>query len=276
MLNKLKTRNNGNGKFNSSNFTNFGNYASGYAVMDRKTAHGLADDLAEQFRQKESLTNHLLTFQSEEEFERINPHLETVSYVAGEYLYRSDEHSGYLYFPETAVISHLHSSTDGKTVEIAMVGKEGASGLSEVFGSQPSTYCAQVTIGGNVTRLNSEIFKQEFERGGEFQSRMLDYLNSHIIQISQRIVCESFHVIEGRLSSWLLMLQDRVQKNQWRITHEQISLILGVNRPTITQVAIALREKELIDYSRGRLHILDRRGLELGACECYSNAKAIY
>ncbi len=106
--------------------------------------------------------------------------------------------------------------------------------------------------------------------------RLLDYMNAHILQISQRIVCESFHVIEERLSSWLLMLQDRLQKDQWQITHEQISLILGVNRPTITQAAKSLREKELINYSRGKFHIVDREGLEFRACECYSTVQNIH
>ncbi len=89
------------------------------------------------------------------------------------------------------------------------------------------------------------------------------------MQISQRSVCKSFHIIEKRLSSWLLMLHDRVGKNQLTLTQEQISLCIGAYRPSITLVAQSLREKGLIDYMRGKIHIIDRQGLEFSACECY-------
>lgn len=276
MLNKLKDKKSVNGKFSTPNFTKFGNYRAHSTNINRKTLNEPAKSTIIAFPKKETVINHLLAFESEGEFARFMPYLESISVAAGEYLYKSDEHSNYVYFPETAVISHLHTSADGKTVEIAMIGNEGVSGLSEIFGSQPSAHCAQVTVGGSVTRVKTDIFKQEFLRGGDFQMRLLDYMNTHMLRISQRIVCESFHFIEERLSSWLLMLRDRLQKDQWQITHEQISLILGVNRPTVTQAAKNLREKELIDYSRGKFYIIDRKGLEFRACECYSTFQNIH
>ncbi|HEX8288416.1 MAG TPA: Crp/Fnr family transcriptional regulator [Pyrinomonadaceae bacterium] len=276
MLNKLKDKKSLNGKFSTTNFTKLGNYGTGHTSFNTKGLNDFQRTSVIAFPKKETVTNQLLAFESGNDFADFMPHLESTSVAAGEYLYKSDEHSNYVYFPETAVISHLHTSADGKTVEIAMIGSEGVSGLSEIFGTQPSAHCAQVTVGGSVTRIKTDLLKQEFHRGGDFQIRLLDYMNAHILQISQRIVCESFHVIEERLSSWLLMLQDRAQKDQWQITHEQISLILGVNRPTITQAAKNLREKELIDYSRGKFYIVDREGLEFRACECYSTLQNVH
>jgi len=254
----------------------FGNFSSGYTTIDGKDASRSKYAPAVKFRRKESLNNHLLALQSEKGFTRLLPHLEDISFSNGEYLYQLDEHNDYVYFPETAIISHLHNLADGKTVEIAMIGREGASGLCSVFSSQPPAHCAQVTVGGNAVRIKTEILKQEFARGGKLQSLLLNYINSHIVQISQRIVCESFHLIEERLCSWLLMLCERAQKNQWQITHEQISLLLGVNRPTVTHAAKTLREKGFIDYTRGKFYILDCQGLESGACECYSALQKIH
>jgi len=251
-------------------FSKVGNFNSvGIAVKEAETlrAKQLPDNAT---LTRKFLSNYILTSQSDYEFARLMPHLETVTLASGEELHSSGERNHYVYFPETAVVSNLFTLMDGSTIEVAMIGREGVTDLSEIFGSQPSAHWAQVAIGGTALRVKTEILKQEFNRGGRIQILLLDYVNSHIAQISQRVVCKSFHTIEKRLCSWLLMLHDRVRKNQLTLTQEQISLFLGVHRPTVTLVAQTLREKGLIDYMRGRVHILDRRGLENSACECYS------
>jgi len=219
---------------------------------------------------KKFLSNYILAAQTDYDFARLLPHLETVTLASGKQLHSSGEACSYVYFPETAVVSNLYTLVDGSTIEVAMVGREGATDLSEIFGSQPSLHWSQVAIGGTALRIKTEILKDEFNRGGRIQTSLLSYLNLHIAQISQRVVCKSFHTIEKRLSSWLLMLTDRVRKNQLPLTQEQISLFLGVHRPSVTLVAQTLREKNLIDYARGKILILDRKGLESAACECYS------
>jgi len=276
MLNKIKHEKNTDRKVAASALTNAGNHINGLSTIGRKNIRNFKNLPPIAFPAQTILTNQLLRSQSAEDSERLIPQLESIYLSSGEYLHQNGEFDGYIYFPETAVISHLQTLTDGKTVEVAMIGREGASGICETFGSNRPAHYAQVTISGNLVRLRTETFKQEFASSGSFQTHMLEYVNAYLIQISQRVVCESFHVIEERLASWLLMIQNRVKKNQWEITHEQISLILGVNRPTVTQAAKALRDKNLIDYSRGRLKIINRLELELSACECFSTLQNIH
>lgn len=195
---------------------------------------------------------------------------ELVSLAAGQTLYGADENNDYVYFPETAVVSHLYNLADGSALEIAMVGSEGASGLCAVFGLMRSPHQAVVTIEGKAWRVKAEILRQEFSRGGNLQARLLDYANTYLAEISQKVVCASFHTIEKRLCRWLLMIHDRLKTNQLAVTHEQMSQFLGVNRPSLSMVAKALRDQGLINYARGKVFILNRRGLEAAACECYS------
>lgn len=159
---------------------------------------------------------------------------------------------------------------DGSTIETAIIGGEGATGLSSVIGSQPPPHRAQTIVGGHAWRIKTETLKQEFARAGMIQALLLDFFNEYVNQISQRLVCKSFHVLEKRLCSWLLMLHDRVKDNWLMLTQENVALLLGVNRPTVTIAAQTLCNKGLIDYTRGKFYLLDRRGLETSACECYS------
>lgn len=248
-------------------FSKLGNFKRGAKEAKTDALNRLPGDAAQT---RKFLSNYILTSQSDFDFARLLPHLETVTLSAGKELHGSGERSQYVYFPETAVISNLYTLVDGSTIEVAMIGREGATDLSEIFGSQASAHWAQVAVGGTALQIKTETLKQEFKRGGRIQMMLLDYVNSHIAQISQRVVCKSFHIIEKRLCSWLLMLHDRVRKNQLPLTQEQISLFLGVHRPSVTLVAQTLRDKNLIDYTRGKVHILDRQGLENSACECYS------
>lgn len=215
-------------------------------------------------------SNRILGALSDFDAARLMPHLDFVVLSHGAEIYLAGELNQYVYFPETAVVSCLSDLEDGNTVETAMIGGEGATGLSSIFSSQPPTHRAQVTVGGNAWRIKTCVLKQEFARGGKIQTLLLGFLNDYINQISQRLVCKSFHVIEKRLCSWLLMLDDRVKHNQLILTQENAALLLGANRPTITIAAQTLRNKGLIDYARGKFHLLDRRGLEVSACECYS------
>ena len=265
------TKNNNKQSIIHPAFSKIGTYKGVGTVLTKSEAvgetGGSATDAA---RTKKFLSNYLLTSQTDGEFARLVPHLETVTLASGKELHSSGEYCRYVYFPETAVVSNLYMLLDGSTIEVAMVGREGATDLSEIFGSQPSAHWAQVAVGGTALRIKTEILKKEFDRGGRIQTLLFNYINSYIAQISQRVVCKSFHIIEKRLCSWLLMLHDRVRKNQLPLTQEQISLFLGVHRPSVTLVAQTLREKGLIDYTRGKVHILNRQNLENSACECYS------
>src|ERR1043165_982590 len=215
------------------------------------------------------LTNKLLTALPAEDFARLLPHLEPVSLSGGEDLYGFGEAIQDVYFPEAAVISHLYILADGSTTEAAMIGREGMTGLSFIFAAPVPAHWTQVVIPGTALRVSAEVIREEFARGGAMQRLLLAYAAARIEQVSQRAICNGRHTIEERLCSWLLMLQDRACDDQWRLTQEQIARHLGTRRSGITEAAILLRDRQVINYSRGQIRITDRPALEMAACECY-------
>jgi CRP-like cAMP-binding protein len=215
------------------------------------------------------LTNKLLMELAGEDFARLLPFLEPVSLACGEDLYGYGESVEFVYFPETAVLSHIHLLSDGCTVEAALIGKEGLAGLSAIFNSPRPSYWTQVVLAGSALRVSAEVMREEFVRGKAMQQVLLAYTSARIAQLSQRAVCNGRHSVEERFCSWLLMIHDRAGDNELPLTHEQISSHLGTRRAGITGVATSLRDKKIISYSRGQLRIIDRQSLETSACECY-------
>lgn len=170
---------------------------------------------------------------------------------AGEEIYAAGEFNHYVYFPETTVASDIFDLEDGGTIETAIIGSEGTTGLCTILGKYPMTHRVQTTVKGNAWRIKAETLKQEFARGGKMQMLLLDCVNRHINQITQRLVCKSFHLLEKRLCGWLLMLRDRAKKNRLKLTQENIALLLGANRPSITITAQTLplaEAKRMINY----------------------------
>jgi CRP-like cAMP-binding protein len=215
------------------------------------------------------LTNKLLTELPGEDFARLLPHLEPVSFSCDEHLYDFGETVKDVYFPEGAVVSHLYILADGSTTEAAMIGREGLTGLSSIFASPAQTHWTIAVIPGTALRVSAEVLKEEFARGGAMQRLLLAYASTHIEQLSQRAICNGRHTVEERVCSWLLMIHDRAGDNQLPLTHERIAHHLGTRRSGVTEVAISLRDREIISYSRGQICITDRPRLETTACECY-------
>jgi CRP-like cAMP-binding protein len=218
---------------------------------------------------KTAFANQLLAGQTDKTLARLMPHLERVTLASDEYIYQPDDNIDFIYFPETAVMSEFQILEDGRTVEIAMIGREGVVGQSAVLCSQPAMNWTQVSAAGSALKINSQILREEFNRGSGLRAALFDYVNHYIGQISQRVICNSYHTAEKRLCSWLLMLQDRNKSSKLRMTQEQLARFLGVHRPSITQIAQSLRRKKLISYIRGSISIIDRPELEKAACECY-------
>lgn len=215
------------------------------------------------------LANELLAALPCEEFERFLPHLEPVTLKAGEDLYEFEGGIPFAYFPETAIVSHLYVLADGNTAEAAMIGQEGVAGLSAIFDVGQPCYWTRVLVTGNALRIRMDILKQEFGRGLALQRLLFAYADSRMAQLSQRAACSGLHKIEERLCCWLLMVHDRIGEDQFQLTHELIASHLGVRRAGITVAANALRDKNIIGYSRGLVLVLDRQRLEAAACECY-------
>lgn len=215
------------------------------------------------------LTNRLLTALPGEDFARLLPYLEPISLSCGEDLYGFGEDIDDVYFPETAVISHLYILEDGSTTEAALIGREGMTGLSTIFGAPAPTHCTQVIIAGTALRMSAEVLRRDFARGQAIMRLLLAYASARMAHLSQRAVCNGRHTVVERLCSWLLMIHDRVGEDQLPLTHEQIARHLGTRRAGVSEAITALRDKEVITHSRGQICIADRQALETAACECY-------
>lgn len=248
------------------------------AIASARTNVATGESLDDQLRCRSSeaisarrlLSNKILTAMSDEDFASLLPHLEPVSLTCGEDVCESGEPAKFVYFPETTVISHIHILQDGGTIEAAMIGREGMTGIATVFGQQQPSYWTQVTISGNALRVRMDVIKSEFAHRRGLQRLLLGCAGACLAQISQRAVCNNRHRVEERLSSWLLMMQDRVADEQLPLTHDQIARHLGVRRAGITNAVNALRDEQIITCGRARIRIIDRDALESAACECHA------
>lgn len=247
-------------------------------VIRRRTVGGgmpkrRAASVTEMPQIRKSFSNQILNSLTDADLARLSPYLETASLSNGEALNKPGENINYVYFPEDVTVSQFQGFSDGSTAEIIMVGSEGMVGLNTVFGSQPPPFWTQAMTSGQVFRIKPNILKEEFLQNRSLQLLLLNYANTYITQISQRVSCNIRHITEARFCTWLLMIHDRNQNDCLRLTQEQIAGCLGVNRPTLTNLAQSLKENGIIAYVRGCINILDRRRLESLACECYQTTK---
>lgn len=216
--------------------------------------------------------NHILAALPNDEYERLAPHLEFVTVELSQVLFMPDDEISHVYFPLTSIVSLLTDLEDGTGMEVGLVGREGMAGISAILGGT-ETKVATVQGTGEAMRLSVDRLREEFHRGGALQPALLRYTHALMTQISQSVVCNARHAIEGRLARWLLMYSDRTDGDEFELTHEFMANMLGVRRAGVSEVANALQERGLIQYQRGHIRILDRKGLEDLTCECYSVVK---
>jgi len=217
--------------------------------------------------------NHLLAALPDSEFERLAPHLELVPMKLGDALYESGERLEHVYFPTTSIVSLLYVMEDGASAEIAIVGNEGILGISLFMGGETTPSRAVVQSAGQGYRLKAQLLKQEFNRAGPVLHLLLRYTQALITQMAQTAVCNRHHSVEQQLCRWLLLSLDRLSSNELAMTQELIANMLGVRREGVTEAAGNLQRAQLIRYSRGRITVLDRPGLEQHVCECYAVVK---
>jgi CRP-like cAMP-binding protein len=218
---------------------------------------------------KEALKNHLLAALPAEEFSRLEPHLELVSLPLGQVIYESGDKMTHLYFPTTAIISMLYIMENGGTAEIGIAGNNGLIGSALFMGSESTSSRAVVQSTGEAVRIKAGSLQTEFDRGGLFQKLLLRYTQSLMTQISQTAVCNRLHNVDQQLCRWLLINHDQLETNKLVMTQELIANMLGVRREGVTIAAKKLQAKGLIKYSRGTIKMINRKGLEEAACECY-------
>lgn len=216
-----------------------------------------------------SPANKLLASLPVKEYERLLPSLETVTLENKEVLHEAGAPIEHVYFPADAIVALLSSAEKDASVEVGMIGSEGMVGAPILLGSRTTPTQALVISEGSAVRLEADALKKEFKRSGTMQDLLLPYAHALLSESAQTAACHSFHTPQERLCRFLLMMHDRVRAEDFRLTQDFISQMLGTRRATVTEAAHALQKKGLIDYSRGRICVRDRRGLEALACQCY-------
>lgn len=203
------------------------------------------------------------------------PHLERVSLEAGQVLFETGR-IPHVYFPVSGVTSKVVAMEDGHLMEAGMVGREGMVPLCLFLELDPTPFRAVVQNAGEAWRMKASAFKELIAPGQTVYVMLLRFAAAFMAQVSQSAACNRLHPLEKRYCRWLLMTQDRLEGNQFILKQEFAAGMLGVRRMTITPVARKLQQAGLIRYSRARITILDRRGLEAVCCECYRRVQAVY
>jgi len=175
----------------------------------------------------------------------------------------------YIYFVEEGMATTTATFTDGSQVEVGMSGYESMIGASSLMGTKQSLNRIYTQIAGSGYRCESETARTEFARAGLFQRLVLQDVQAHLVIAMQSAGCNAKHSVNQRLARWLLICADRVQRDQFKMSQESLADMLGNTRPTLTVAAGQLKSEKLIEYNRGMIRILDRRGLQGRACECY-------
>ncbi|MEJ8823772.1 Crp/Fnr family transcriptional regulator [Variovorax humicola] len=220
--------------------------------------------------------NYLLSALPVAELERWLPDLEPVDLPLGHVVFESDSTLRHVYFPTTAIVSLLYVLENGASAEIAVVGREGLVGVSLFMGGNSTPNRAVVQSSGKGYRLGAHALNAEFSRGGAVLRLLLCYTQALISQMSQTAVCNRHHSLDQQLCRWLLLSLDRLEGDELVMTQELIASMLGVRRTGVTHAASQLQAAGLIRYSRGRIAVLDRVGLERRTCECYQVVKKEY
>ena len=217
--------------------------------------------------------NHLLAAISQNEWNALEPDMEEVDFSVNQVLCESGKTPAYMYFPTTAIVSLLYMTEDGASSEVAVVGNDGAVGMSLFFSGSNSLNLALVQTAGKGYRLRAQAAKNAVKRDSEMLNVMLRYTQVMITQVTQTAVCNRHHSIDQQLCRRLLLSLDRLPTNQIAITQETLASMLGVRRESVTDAALKLQNLGIISYKRGQIAVHNRKALEQRSCECYAKSK---
>lgn len=221
--------------------------------------------------------NRLLAALPAEEYQRIAPGLVYRPLKLHQVVHKHGEKLSEIFFTGRGICSITNTMEDGGVVEVAAVGNEGFVGVGAAFGDAIATGEAKVQIQGDGAQVMSvETFQREMERRGVFHDVVSRYCQAFLGLMMQSVACNGLHSAEERCCRWLLMTHDRVQNDEFPLTHELMAMMLGVRRPTVTLVMAQLTSAGIISHVRGRVRIVDRKGLEEASCECYKTVRTLF
>lgn len=218
---------------------------------------------------KNHTQNRLLATISRDTFSLFDRHLKTVDLKQGEILHEPEESVERVYFPESGMISLLVVTKDGAGIEAAIIGREGAVGLHRGLGKRRAFTRAVTQVDALFSVISAEHFADAVKQSEELKDLITRYTEVLWVEAQQIAACNAIHNAEERLCRWLLQTRDRIESDTLPLTQEFLSQMLGIRRTTVTLVARTLQKSGLIKYSRGSIVILDGKGLESVACECY-------
>jgi CRP-like cAMP-binding protein len=222
------------------------------------------------------ITNKILAALPREEFERFEAKLKPVRLALGETLYLPEQKMEHVYFVTRGVVSLLAALENGATVEAGVIGSEGMVGVPIILGADSTPNQALIQGEGDALRMSSNDARTEFRKGGRLSDLILRYTHTLFTQVAQTAACNRLHSIEQRLARWLLLTQDRVDSHEFVLTQDFLSRMLGVRRAGVSVAATTLKQAGLIDYHRGTMMVLNRKGLENYSCECYGIVRDEY
>ena len=220
--------------------------------------------------------NHLLAGLPVKERQRLIGQCESVELIFNETLTEPGDTLQYAWFPNQSFISLTVPVDARSNLEVGLIGNEGMLGNTLVLGITTAPLHALVQGAGQALRISAVNLQQQIKQSPVLEQVLKKYLYVTLVQLSQTAACTRFHLVEARLARWLLMTRDRAESNEFRITQEFLAYMLGVRRVGITRAATALYKKQLINYHRGNMTILDAEGLEASACSCYQIDKHTY
>lgn len=218
-------------------------------------------------------TNRLLAALPKTEYKTLSAKMESVPLGFGEPIYETGEEIKRIYFPGSGIISLLSTVDIDSTLEVGIVGSEGLAGVSVFLGVGTSPNRALVQGSGFAHTISPRGFLAACKSSDKLSQAVRRYIHSLLTQISQSAVCNRYHVIEDRLSRWLLMTQDRMRTDEFQVTQDFLSKMVGVRREAVNIATRNLQRRGLINYKRGHLTVIDRPGLEAAACPCYKLIK---
>ena len=234
-----------------------------------KTRHTSSDDASRDGASADPRQNKVLAALPNEEYERLLPHLEFHDLHQSEPLFEAGEAVQYGYFPIAGMVSVVIVLESGENVEVAMIGHDGFAGSPLLLSPSLSPWSGIVQMSGRSFRIKASSLRRVAASNPRLRELLQQGAQFEAAQMSQSAACNRFHELEARLARWLLTAQDRVTSPILPLTHEFLSQMLGCNRSTVTISARILQRAGLIEYTRGKVKILDRKGLEKASCECY-------
>ena len=220
--------------------------------------------------------NRLLSALPAKTLKQMLANCEAVDLQLADVLSRPGKPIAHVYFPTDSFISLLAPIDGHGGLEVGMIGNEGMFGAGLILGVDASPLSALVQGAGTALRMTASRFRRELDESPALRVRLNRYVHVLLNQLAQTAACTRFHLLEARLARWLLMTRDRAHSEEFYLTHDFLSHMLGVQRVGVTRAASSLQRRKLITYTRGVLKVLDRGGLQAAACTCYRVDKKIY